>query len=68
MNQLDRFRNLSRSSRAVFWLILAAFVAVVLYAFFSSQFGQNALLCCCGGALLIAVVGLASERGMRRSR
>jgi predicted Rdx family selenoprotein len=68
MNQLDRFRNLSRSSRLVFWLILAAFVAVALFAFFNSQLGQTALLFCCGGALVIALIGIVSERGMRRSR
>ncbi len=64
--QIDRFRSLSRTSRAVFWLILAAFVAVVVYAFFTSRFGQNALLCCCGGAIVIALVGIVSERGMSR--
>lgn len=62
----DPYRNLSRSSRAVFWAILAAFVAIALYAFFNSQFGQNALLCCCGGAIVIALIGIVSERGMRR--
>lgn len=64
--QLDRFRGLSRSSRVVFWVILAAFVAIVLYAFFTSRFGQNALLCCCGGAIVVAVIGILSEGGMRR--
>jgi 4-hydroxybenzoate polyprenyltransferase len=68
MNQLERFRDLSRSSRAVFWLILALFVAAALYAFFNSRFGQTALLCCCGGALVIAILGLVSERGMRKPR
>jgi hypothetical protein len=64
--QLDRFRNLSRSSRAVFWLILAVGVALILYAFFSSRFGQTALVCCCGGIIVIAIVGILSEQGMRR--
>lgn len=64
--QIDRFRNLSRSSRAVFWLIIAAFVAIILYAFFSSRFGQTALLCCCGGVIAVAVIGILSEQGMRR--
>lgn len=66
MKHTDRFRSLSRSSRAVFWLILAALVAAVLYAFFTSSFGQNALLCCCGGAIVIALIGIVSERGMSR--
>jgi predicted Rdx family selenoprotein len=64
--QIDRFRNLSRSSRTVFWLIIAAFVAIILYAFFSSRFGQTALLCCCGGVIAVAVIGILSEQGMRR--
>lgn len=64
--QLDRFRNLSRSSRALFWVILAAGVAIILYAFFSSRFGQTALVCCCGGIVVVAVVGILSEQGMRR--
>jgi hypothetical protein len=64
--QLDRFRNLSRSSRAVFWVIIAAFVAFILYAIFSSRLGQTALLICCGGIVLVAIVGIISEQGMRR--
>jgi hypothetical protein len=68
MNQLERFRGLSRSSRVVFWVILGLFVAIALYAFFSSQLGQNALLCCCGGVVIVALIGIVSERGMRKSR
>jgi hypothetical protein len=64
--QIDRFRNLSRSSRGVFWLIVAAGVAIILYAFFSSRFGQTAIVCCCGGVVVVAIVGILSERGMRR--
>lgn len=68
MNQFNRYRNLSTTSRGIFWVILALFVAVALYAFFSSRFGQTALLCCCGGVLVVALIGIVSERGMRGAR
>lgn len=64
--QLDRFRHLSRSSRALFWGMIAIFAAFILYAFFSSRLGQTALICCCGGAIAAAVIGILSEQGMRR--
>jgi len=65
---MQRFRSLSTTSRAVFWLILAALLAGLLYAIFSTQLGQIALLVCCGGGLLIIVIGGLSEAGMRRPR
>jgi hypothetical protein len=65
---MERFRGLSQPSRIVFWLILTTLVAGMLYAVFSTQLGQTALLICCGGGALVIVIGLASERGMRRGR
>ena len=65
---MERFRGLSTPSRAVFWLLLAGLLAGALYAIFSTQLGQTALLICCGGGLLVVVIGLASEAGMRRPR
>ncbi len=65
---MERLRGLSTSSRAVFWLIVAALIAGLLYAIFSTQLGQTALLVCCGGGLLILVIGGLSEAGMRRPR
>lgn len=68
MNQYNRLRRLSRNTRIMGWFILALLIMAVLYAFFSSQLGQNVLLCCCGGGILVAAVGILSERGMRRPR
>jgi hypothetical protein len=63
---MERFKGLSRPSRAIFWLFLIALVAGALYAIFSTQLGQNVLLLCCGGGILIAIIGAISEGGMRR--
>jgi hypothetical protein len=63
---MERFRALSRPSRAAFWLIIALLAAALLYAVFSTQLGQTALLVCCGGGALVIVIGLMSEAGMRR--
>ncbi len=63
-----QLKRISLTSRTVFWLILVAFVVIGLYAFFSSRIGQTALLVCCGGLIALAVVGILSERGMRRPR
>jgi hypothetical protein len=65
---MDRLRNIRLASRTVFWLVFIALNVVALYAFFSSRLGQTALVICCGGAVLLVVVGLLSERGMRRMR
>jgi hypothetical protein len=58
--------NLSRNTRIIFWLILAFIVAIGLFSFFNSGFGQYALLCCCGGIVVIIVVAIVSEMGMSR--
>lgn len=63
---MNRLRGVSLASRTVFWLILIGLIVLGLFAFFSSQIGQQALLICCGGAVVLVVVGLLSERGMRR--
>lgn len=63
-----RLKRISLTSRTVFWLILGAFVLIGVYTFFSSRMGQTALLLCCGGLIVLAVVGILSERGMRRPR
>jgi len=66
-DETRNLRNVSRTSRVVFWIILTVLVGFLLYGFFSSSIGQYALLICCGGGLLVAVIGILSERGMRRS-
>jgi hypothetical protein len=65
---MDRFRNIRLASRTIFWLILIALIVAALYAFFSSRIGQTALIICCGGLVLLVVVGILSERGMRGAR
>jgi hypothetical protein len=65
---MNRLSGISLTSRTIFWLIIISFIIITLYAFFSSRFGQTALLVCCGGAVVLVVVGLLSERGMRRLR
>ena len=63
---MNRYRNLSSSSRTIFWIILAVMVVVGLIAFFTSETGRNVALVCCGGVALLIVVGILSERGMQR--
>ena len=46
---MNRYRNLSSSSRTIFWIILAVMVVVGLIAFFTSETGRNVALVCCGG-------------------
>lgn len=68
MNQFNRLNRFSRNTRLIGWVILVLLIMAVLYAFFSSQLGQNVLLCCCGGGIVVAIAGILSERGMRRLR
>jgi len=65
---MDKLKGISLTSRTIFWLLLVAGVVIGLYAFFSSRFGQTALLVCCGGIVVLVVVGVLSEGGMRRPR
>ncbi|MBZ0283076.1 MAG: hypothetical protein K8L97_20225 [Anaerolineae bacterium] len=65
---MDKLKGISLTSRTIFWLLLVAGVVIGLYAFLSSQFGQTALLVCCGGIVVLVVVGVLSEGGMRRPR
>ncbi len=65
---MDRLKNISVASRTVYVVVIGAIILIGLYAIFSSRLGQTALLVCCGGAVLLVVVGLMSERGMRRPR
>ena len=65
---MDRLKNISVASRTVYIIVIGVIILIGLYAFFNSRIGQTALLVCCGGGLLLVVVGLASERGMRRLR
>lgn len=62
----NRYRNLSGSSKRIFWLILTIMLVVGLVAFFTSETGRNVALLCCGGLVLLVVVGIISENGMRR--
>ena len=65
---MNRYRNLSSSTRIIFWIILTIMVVIGLIAFFTSETGRNVALVCCGGVILLVVVGLLSERGMQRPR
>ncbi|MBL8154221.1 MAG: hypothetical protein JNM70_08560 [Anaerolineae bacterium] len=65
---MDRLKGFSLTSRTIYRLIIVGMVIVLLFAFLNSRIGQTALLVCCGGAILLVVVGLLSERGMRRPR
>ena len=64
---MNRF-NLPLASRTIFWLILVGMIVVGLYVFLNSRFGQTALLVCCGGLVVLIIVGILSENGMRRPR
>lgn len=65
---MENYRNLSRNSRRVFWVIFGLLILAGLYAFFSSRIGQYIVMACCGGLILLVIVGSLSERGMRRPR
>lgn len=62
----DRYSNLSRSARTIFWVILAAMIVIGLFAFFTSELGRNITLVCCGGIIVVVVIGIISENGMQR--
>ncbi|MCS7071456.1 MAG: hypothetical protein NZM00_08130 [Anaerolinea sp.] len=64
--QLDRFKSLSRTSRAVFTVILTAMIVVGVYAFFTSEVGRTVALVCCGGIIVLVIVGILSEMRMKR--
>jgi hypothetical protein len=61
-------RRFSLKARTIFWLLLIGLATALLYAVFSTQIGQTALLVCCGGAVLLVVIGIVSESGMRGAR
>lgn len=63
---VERFRGLSRGAQVVAGLILAGLILALLAAFFTSEIGRVVALVCCGGVIVIVVIGLLSERGMRR--
>ncbi len=65
---MNRYRNLSSSSRAIFWIVLALMIVVGVVAFFTSETGRNIALVCCGALILLVIVGVLSEGGMRRPR
>jgi hypothetical protein len=65
---MNRLKRISLTSRTIFLLVIVALIVAALYAVFSTQLGQTALLICCGGGVLLVVVGVMSERGMRRPR
>jgi 4-hydroxybenzoate polyprenyltransferase len=68
MRYMNQYRQFSRRSRTVFWIILAAMILIGLVAFFTSEIGRTVALVCCGGIVLLIVVGALSERGMSRPR
>jgi len=65
---MNRLKRISLTSRTIYLLIVIALIVGAVYAVFSTQLGQTALLICCGGGVLLVVVGVMSERGMRRPR
>lgn len=66
MKVTERYRNLSGTSRSIFWVILVAMIVVGLIAFFTSETGRTVALLCCGGIVVLVVIGILSEQGMRR--
>lgn len=64
----NRYNNLSRSARTIFWVVLAAMIVLGLFAFFTSEIGRTVTLLCCGGLILLVVIGVLSEGGMRSAR
>jgi len=65
---MNRYRNPSQRSRSTFWIILAVIIVVGGIAFFASDVGRTIALVCCGIVILLIVVGVISEGGMRRPR
>ena len=65
---MNRYRSLSRNSRTVFWIVLAVMIVAGLIAFFASETGRTIALVCCGLVVVLIVVGVISEGGMRRPR
>ncbi|MEO8611856.1 MAG: hypothetical protein ABI690_28410 [Chloroflexota bacterium] len=65
---MDRFKQISLTSRTIYILVIGVLIVIGLYAFFNSRVGQAALLVCCGGAILLVIVGVISEGGMKRPR
>jgi hypothetical protein len=65
---MDRFKRISLTSRTIYILVIGVLILIGLFAFFNSQIGQTALLVCCGGAIVLVVVGIISEGGMKRPR
>ncbi|MBL8147379.1 MAG: hypothetical protein JNL34_13425 [Anaerolineae bacterium] len=63
---VEKFRGLSRGAQVVAGLILAGLILALLAAFFASEIGRAVTLVCCGGVIIVVVIGLLSERGMRR--
>jgi hypothetical protein len=61
-------RRFALKARTVFWLLLIGLATALLYVVFSTQLGQTALLICCGGVVLLVVIGIVSESGMRGAR
>ncbi len=62
----SRLRGFALHSRTTYRVIIVGMIVVAVAAFLFSRVGQTALLVCCGGLILLAVVGILSERGMRR--
>jgi hypothetical protein len=65
---MNRLKRISVASRTVYIIIIGALILIGLYAFFNSRIGQSAFLICCGGAVVLVIVGIVSEGGMRRPR
>ncbi|GEM_PF-1219191 len=65
---MNSLRNLSNQSRTVFVVVALLLIAIALYAFFTSELGRALTLICCGGVILVVILGIMSERGMRPPR
>ena len=64
--QEQRLRRFSGRARKVYFALIALGVLALAYAFVTSRTGQTVIAVCCGVLVLLAVVGILSERGMRR--
>jgi len=64
--QIERFNRLSRTARAIFVVALVAMIAIGVYAFFTLDLGRTVALVCCGGIVVLVIIGILSEMGMKR--
>lgn len=56
--------QISRNARRIFIAIIA-FLVFIFVANVVIDIGETLITVCCGGIILIVIIGIVSERGMR---